>query len=126
MRALIYSMGTDELRVWEFDLRNVASKFFPKRRRAVILSLEERLGSGAAQPRQPAENSPSVEVLDATLRQALTALSERHIFQWATFYREALSDAFRAFSGALETTTPPVPSCNSYGVRERLFRSLSF
>lgn len=97
LNALIYSMGVEELKVWEYDVRNVAAKFFRKRqvRLEALISQRLEVKSSAAISLAEEVNSPKVAL--TRFQESLSELSSRHIFQWSTFYRETISQAFSQF-----------------------------
>jgi hypothetical protein len=99
-RSLLTSMGLEELRVWEPDLRTTIAKFLPKRRRI----LDDLLGQLLAEPpvdthrledvKADVEVIPMLDQLENDLRE----LGAYHIFQWSTFYRDYLSQFFDEFA----------------------------
>jgi hypothetical protein len=67
----------------------------------------------AVAPRTPAhtwgtsQSRPDIAYLGARFTSALDDLSDMHIFQWATFYRDVLSDYFEGFLDYLRTADKP-------------------
>lgn len=104
LQALITTMGEEQLRAWEPDFRAVIAQFLPKRRKELTGFLDRTLSSAQETPaRQTAhdagrEDGASSE-LTVRVRADLDDLSRRHIFQWATAYRDRVSSAF---DGALQ------------------------
>lgn len=96
LRALISDLGDKELQLWEVDVRRTIGRFFPKRRRDLTNSLEKRLrrkAPGFAQPTD-AETTAALAEVAAELQVQLSELSNRHIFQWSTYYRDFLYSSF--------------------------------
>jgi hypothetical protein len=65
LRSLISTVGDEELRMWEADLRVTIGRFLPKRRKSLLLVLDRRLAgpdgasSGDLKPRdQEPESEP--------------------------------------------------------------------
>src|SRR5215211_4064537 len=104
LRALIGTMGDDELRTWEADVRLTIGRFLPKRRKSLLLVLDQRLAwpDGAPSPPRPAQPEPELDYdrLASAFAGDLRDLSEHHMFQWSTFYRDVLSFYFDRFLGA--------------------------
>jgi hypothetical protein len=104
LRALFMTMGDEQLRTWEHDLRHVVHEFYPKRRKALEAALEHELRRSAAVVapapggRQRGEDD-LVEELRLTIRADLEDLSANHIFQWATYYRDRFGEAFDGLFG---------------------------
>src|SRR4051812_10671033 len=99
LRALVATMGEEQLHAWEPDFRAVIAEFLPKRRIELDALLDGAL--------QPARETPVAASADEThsddavfpelvarVREDLDDLSRRHIFQWATAYRDRVSSAF--------------------------------
>lgn len=102
LRSLIATMGDEELRVWEPDLRLTISRFFPKRRKALTAVLGERLqldfsDGGSSAPLTLAVTDEELDELAKNFADDLRFLSERHIYQWSTYYRDYLSSYFDRF-----------------------------
>lgn len=99
LRALITTIGDDELTTWAPDLRRTIQAFLPKRRRDLASLLADRLGEGVVSSSE--QVAPLTETDIARLRTALTDhlhdLSAGHIFQWSTYYREWLAQMFGLF-----------------------------
>jgi hypothetical protein len=103
LRSLISTMGDEELKMWEADLRLTIDRFLPKRRKSLTLVLDRRLASDGASPptlklgsQEPKQESP-LGPLQMAFAEELQDLSEHHIFQWSTFYRDTLSLYFDRF-----------------------------
>lgn len=109
LRSLLDAIGPSELRVWDPELRATIARFLPKKRRALTTLLDElqqetrteipRIPSTAepGHDREEVQSTGGTEVAQVvcTLEDTLHTLSERHIFQWATFYRDDLGAYFR-------------------------------
>jgi hypothetical protein len=109
LRALLEAIGPAELRVWDPELRATIGRFLPKKRRALFALLDELQQdtrsviphvSPAAEPAghggaAPLTGGKEVARVVCTLEDTLRELSDRHIFQWATFYRDDLGAYFR-------------------------------
>lgn len=112
LRSLIGTMGSEELGTWEADLRLTIGRFLPKRRNVLLRVLDERLaetdprsGYRLNPPLLLSEPGPGidVEMLRTDLVRDLRVLSERHIYEWSTFYRDSLSVHFDRYAEAVET-----------------------
>jgi hypothetical protein len=101
VRSLLSTIGDTELRIWEVDLRRTINRFLPKRRRALTAALDQRLGKAAAASEDDAVPPPHTDIDLQQLAEVFAAdleeLSEHHIFQWSTFYRDRLSSFFDQF-----------------------------
>ena len=68
--------------------------FFPKRKKPLMELLNARIaqGDGQAVGRLPGTQitEPELEDFADALRQSLVTLSDRHIFQWSTYYRDVV------------------------------------
>jgi hypothetical protein len=101
MQSLLSTMGPAELRVWEPDLRNTINTFLPKRRRELTDLLEQLLR--ARDQQRVGTNGPHRMTAAATreliqeLELDLQDLSDKHIFQWPTFYWDYLGRFFEEF-----------------------------
>lgn len=122
LRALLQSMGHQELRVWEADVRRTIDKFLPKRRKVLTQALEKRLEAKGEKPPAggPAELHADVAQIEADLRSRLAELSSRHIFQWSTYYRDFLSISFDRFLNAF------VASSHGDEIPQILHREIAF
>lgn len=102
MRSLLAGLAEEDLLAWQIDLQRTIDRFLPKRRRALTAELERLLGhelepeseQPESSPDRPRAPGPDSEHLAEMLRWDLADLSERHIFQWATYYRESLASYF--------------------------------
>jgi hypothetical protein len=111
IRAVLESLSPEELIEWEFDLRQTIGKFLPKRRRALLAELSKGLARDAlTEPDSPAtdtgqplstqaEEVDTRELLDDFTTE-LKKLSDNHIFQWATYYRDTFSFFFEKILGS--------------------------
>lgn len=57
LRGLLVSMGAEQLRAWEKELRSLIDQFLPKRRRALTAGLDEGLQQSMGAPDR-AESPP--------------------------------------------------------------------
>lgn len=113
LEDLIKIMGPAELRVWEEDLRQAIDVFLPKRQRLLtaLLDHEIRAAVGSSQLREVGAKLPAPESLGRLvlgLGETLADLSRFHIFQWSTFYRDALADFHEEALGAAAGTDASV------------------
>lgn len=106
LRRLIGQMGQQSLIEWRPTLEPVIERFFPKRRRGLQELLDARISGRPIQVRERALAPAYPEAalprdqardLEKQLRDDLRELSERHIFQWATSYRDCLFRHFELF-----------------------------
>jgi hypothetical protein len=88
--ALIDRLDPDLAAELSPSLVEVVSRFFPNRRKR----LTEQLN---AAKNVTQFNVSQVADLRRTLRDKFTDLSDRHIFQWSTFYRDLISETFQSF-----------------------------
>ena len=114
LRRLIEQMGRQSLTDWRPTLDPVIARFQPKRRKRLLEFLDARISGRATQVAEPApttaypEAPPTAErahAWEARFRGDLRELSERHIFQWATSYRDCLFRHFDRFLAQSEATT---------------------
>lgn len=111
LASLIRTMGDDELKAWDADLRVTIDRFLPKRRRNLLRALNERVHPENPRPalllRAKPEPEPvvalDVDSLQIEFQDELSDLSKRHIYQWSTFYRDSLSVYFERFLAAART-----------------------
>jgi hypothetical protein len=110
MTHLLRTIGDQELTIWEIDLRRTINHFLPKRRKALMALLEQRLhGSPAFESAHEAVGSHAeLDELIAALQSELANLSSLHIFQWSTFYRDSLGTLFDQFFDACRVDDRPV------------------
>ncbi|MBQ0997059.1 hypothetical protein [Streptomyces sp. RK62] len=104
--ALIEGLYTGELEARETQLRKAfEGAFLRKRKIALLALLDERLHGPAPAP-DPAPQAPTQAEDDwlEEFRAALQDLSDRHIFQWSTYYRDRLAEDFNYF---LDRMTDP-------------------
>lgn len=106
LQRLIGQMGQQSLIEWRPTLEPVIERFFPKRRRGLQELLDARIAGRpmevrerALAPAYPETALPRDQArnLEKQLRDDLRELSERHIFQWATSYRDCLFRHFELF-----------------------------
>ena len=89
LRELIASLDAVDLRDADSAISKLIGSFFPKRRRDLSTLFKARMAvleHGGAE---------LLRDFRASLRNRLAVLSDRHIFEWATYYREAIQDIFR-------------------------------
>ena len=108
---LIRQMGRQSLIEWRPTLEPVIERFFPKRKRALRELLDARIAGRPMEVMEVREralapvypeavlSADQVRALEEEFRSDLRELGERHIFQWATSYRDCL---FRHFDRFLE------------------------
>jgi hypothetical protein len=97
IRQALRDLDETDLRLWEPDLRQTIACFLPKRRRALTDVLDHRLGRVPPRPPPAAHADPdavAIAALSARLADDLANLSNYHIFQWSTFYRDSLARWF--------------------------------
>lgn len=94
LRALIATLGIEELRSWEVDLQHTIEQFYPKRRKALTGVLEARIRSFEATPLAVTGAHADLDELIGPLVDTLRSLSDQHIFQWSTFYHDSLYEFF--------------------------------
>lgn len=116
LAVLISQLGPDELRVWEADLRKSIGGFLPKRKRRLTEALDAalsapRLPTVAANDVASAISTAMRDVLDH-FRDELADLSDYHIFQWSTWYRDSFTQFSDDFLDATHRglSSNPVPS----------------
>ncbi|MEU3984866.1 hypothetical protein AB0F77_33195 [Streptomyces sp. NPDC026672] len=104
--ALIEELSTGELETREAQLRTVFSRAFLKKRKVTLLALLDERLHGPPPVRAPASRTPAPDEDDwlDEFHAALRDLSDRHIFQWSTYYRDRLGADFDYF---LDRMTDP-------------------
>ena len=99
LQELIKQMGRHTLTDWRATLEPVIDRFQPKRRQRLRESLDARIEGRTTEVAEPAPAAaypaaprtlPRADFGEARLRDDLQELSEKHIFQWATSYRNRL------------------------------------
>jgi hypothetical protein len=98
LMRLIGRLSPEELRTHEVRIREVVPRFFPKRRAELEELLEKRLDPSAGKPATTDEARHAIDVrvtqrvneFKSEIRLDLVELSDRHIFQWGTHYRDAI------------------------------------
>jgi hypothetical protein len=105
LRGLLFAVGIDELKVWEPDILKTIERFHHKRKKALLQELEHRLHPVSTSTSQPAASVPpfSAERFRSELHERLKTLSEYHIFQWPTFYRDLVSQIYLRFIQSLHS-----------------------
>lgn len=133
LRDLLIAVGPTELRVWNDELRATITAFLPKRRRALTALLDElqrTAASASSAPRAPSATQqttrqeagprvPPVTSQLAPLEETLRELSQNHIFQWATHYRDELG---QWFSVTLDAPAPDGIESRLDSTREAFYR----
>ena len=113
LQRLIRLMGQQSLTEWRPTLEPVIERFQPKQRRRLLELLDARISGRATQVRERAlataypEAALTAEQASAPeeqFRDDLRELSEKHIFQWATSYRDCLFRHFDLFLAQSEVT----------------------
>ena len=108
LQRLIRQMGRQSLIEWRPTLEPVLERFFPKRRRGLRELLDARIAGRPMEVREralapvypeAAMSADQIHAWEKEFRSDLHELSERHIFQWATSYRDCL---FRHLDHCLE------------------------
>lgn len=133
---LFETLGPSDIRVWQQELESTINLFTPKRRRQLMARLQVFLDTsrgGESElttiPAQdtgwndhdvrpsspPGASSPVAAILSSSentyireLESTLRELSDRHLFQWSTYYRSALTSRMGAFF-ELSQQSPPTP-----------------
>lgn len=103
--GLLSEMGRREVAEWRLDFQKLIDRFQPRRRRTLTAALAAALEKHPEEPSAPAveaeRSDDSLLQLEERFRADLLDLSQHHIFQWSTFYRECLSGQFGALLDAL-------------------------
>lgn len=101
LKQLMLEMPRETLSQWKATLEPVIDRFMPKRKRRLRAFLDAEISGQPAEVRETVANSAyasalAVETVDyeAEFRSQLEDLSRRHIFQWATSYRDCLFEHF--------------------------------
>ena len=110
LQDLIVSLSVHELEEWDVDLRRMINGFHKKRRRHLL----ELLNRSPTDLKETEELHSSVESLvksekelveiEAEFTKELASLSEYHIYQWDTYYRDCISRYFRRFLAMASTS----------------------
>ncbi len=102
MSALIGALEPVAAQQAESEIRRVIDAFHKKNQRDLSDLLDETIAALGARLSTAPPELDDVPALREQLRARLTELSERHIFQWTTYYREAvgstMADAVRLAS----------------------------
>jgi hypothetical protein len=118
-RALIEELDVVQLGEQARAIDAALQSFLKKRYKVLKTLLDEKLagaarqasseGAGHAEVRAPAGRGFRAEDdLEATLVERFAELSERHIFQWSTFYRDFLGPLFPQIVSLLDESTDRV------------------
>lgn len=97
---LIQTLDSRDLEAWVPELRRTIERFLPARRSKLNDLMSQRLKAPVIPPKElepikPApDNISEVIGLQQEIRQQLAELSEHHIFQWSTSYRDAVGQIF--------------------------------
>ena len=112
LTELMRQMRKETLTQWRPTLEPVIEHFQPKRRQRLLEFLDARIRGRATQAMEPATTpvypvSPTAvqRDLEAEFRQELRELSEKHIFQWTTSYRDCLFGHFDLRLSQIEAST---------------------
>ena len=114
LKELMQQMRKDTLAEWRPTLEPVIDSFQPKRRRQLRDFLDARIRGRPTDVREPtatlayeapATVGPTDHEVD--FREELAELSRRHIFQWATSYRECLFRHFDLRLSQMEAGADP-------------------
>ncbi|MFJ3790388.1 hypothetical protein [Kitasatospora sp. NPDC090091] len=94
--TLIKGLATDDLEARESQLRAVFGHAFHKKRKLVLLALldEKLYGPPPASTSSSQAAAPAEDYWLEEFHTALQDLSDRHIFQWSTYYRDRLAEDF--------------------------------
>lgn len=111
LAALIDSLDPELAAELSPKLLQVVGRFYPNRRKRLTLQLN------AAKYIQDFSVSQITD-LRKTLRDGLTDLSDRHIFQWSTFYRDLISETL---VNILQTAYSPSDLSDTCGVVRQEF-----
>ncbi len=110
LKQLMLDMRKETLSEWRPTLEPVIDCFQPKRKQLLQEFLDARISGRPTGVREPAassvyEVSPPTEKTDhdAEFREELGELSRKHIFQWATSYRDCLFRHFDQYLSQMET-----------------------
>lgn len=110
-RELISSLPLADLHDRAPEIRATVNVFLPKRKRRLFSWIDALLTDPVPEAVSVIPSSP-VKVLDlgeveSDLRDGYAELSERHIFQWSTFYRDFLRPRFDDYLDALVHLASP-------------------
>ena len=109
--TLVRQLTGDELTEWRPKIDRLIARFLPKREKRLSKILEAKTGNGASS-RAPEHGESATSIpsgrtrapasepdpkLAGDFRRRLDVLREKHIFQWATFYRDCLQEYLGAF-----------------------------
>lgn len=100
--GLIEDLPIHDLEAWETRIRDVFTRaFLKKRRNALLAQLDEKLHgpspSATSDTDDPAQAEDAEDDWLPEFLAALQDLSDRHIFQWSTYYRNRLAEDFTFF-----------------------------
>ncbi|WP_402720358.1 hypothetical protein [Janthinobacterium rivuli] len=101
LNKIIDEISSDALQLVSLELRDLISRMLPKRRRDLLINLENGLKRNKFSSDielkivDDLTNSPAVNVSRCQIyEERLLELRKRHIFQWGTFYRQNLTFMF--------------------------------
>ncbi len=115
LRGLFVTLGKEELRVYEPDLRQLISHFLPKRRKALEAELDRLVEDDPPPPPPPPPPRPAdtsqreLEKLETRMQENLANLRDRRIFQWSTAYRDYLFEEFETIAALARDWYDPEP-----------------
>lgn len=99
--SLIRSADQNDIHAHLTAIKALIDRFYPRRRKALLTALDERLSESPERIERVDGGSRvvfrSVEIRDlqSELREGLATLSDQHIFQWTTFYRDFVDNSFK-------------------------------
>jgi hypothetical protein len=93
LRSLIDSLSPTELSESEREIRSVAQQFLPKRRTELMAFLAQRL-TGIARSATDVDSATAAVEFRTNLRSAFLDLAQHHIYEWSTWYNQAIQGAF--------------------------------
>jgi hypothetical protein len=105
-REMLQGITDEQLQYWASDLRILFGNFLPKRRKALLEELAARLNAKTKPATTQAATAIDLAAFEQETRSGLADLSARHIFQWATFYRDFLSQMFVRSIELMEAGAP--------------------
>jgi len=108
LNSLIRGLGAQDLLSWRQELERILSRFFKKRRKQLEHELTRALqthgirADNAQAPAPPDQNIQQPEQYLEELAEQLRELSDQHIFQWSTYYRDWTGDLMQSLIASAE------------------------
>jgi len=109
LTQLMREMPKETLSQWKATLEPVIDRFMPKRKRQLRAFLDAKISGKPAEVRESVATSAYASAVavqtaeyEAEFRSQLEDLSRRHIFQWATSYRDCLFEHFDRYLSSME------------------------